>query len=53
MASEAPGPIGVFDSGVGGLTVVRELVLRFPSEPIVYFGDSARVPYCIKSRETV
>lgn len=53
MASETPGPIGVFDSGVGGLTVVRELVLRFPSEPLVYFGDTARVPYGTKSRGTV
>lgn len=47
------GPIGVFDSGVGGLTVVRGLVNRFPEESIVYFGDTARVPYGIKSRETV
>ncbi len=47
------GPIGVFDSGVGGLTVVRELVNRFPEESIVYFGDTARVPYGIKSKETV
>ncbi len=46
-------PIGVFDSGVGGLTVVKELVNRFPGESIVYFGDTARVPYGIKSRETV
>ncbi len=46
-------PIGVFDSGVGGLTVVRELVNRFPRESIVYFGDTARVPYGIKSKETV
>ncbi len=46
-------PIGVFDSGVGGLTVVRELIRQLPSEDIVYFGDTARVPYGIKSRETV
>lgn len=46
-------PIGVFDSGVGGLTVVKELVNRFPKESIVYFGDTARVPYGIKSKETV
>jgi glutamate racemase len=45
--------IGVFDSGVGGLTVVRELIRQLPSENIVYFGDTARVPYGIKSRETV
>ncbi len=46
-------PIGVFDSGVGGLTVVRELVEILPGEDIVYFGDSARVPYGTKSPETV
>lgn len=45
--------IGVFDSGVGGLTVVRELIRQLPSENIVYFGDTARVPYGIKSKETV
>jgi len=46
-------PIGVFDSGVGGLTVVKELVRQLPHEDIVYFGDTARVPYGIKSKETV
>ncbi len=45
--------IGVFDSGVGGLTVVKELVRQLPYEDIIYFGDTARVPYGIKSRETV
>lgn len=45
--------IGVFDSGVGGLTVVRELIHHLPGEDIIYFGDTARVPYGIKSRETV
>jgi glutamate racemase len=45
--------IGVFDSGIGGLTVVRELQRRLPSESIVYFGDTARVPYGIKSNQTV
>jgi len=45
--------IGVFDSGVGGLTVVKELIRQLPSENIVYFGDTARVPYGIKSKETV
>ena len=45
--------IGVFDSGVGGLTVVRELLDRLPAEDIIYFGDSARVPYGSKSPETV
>ncbi|MBQ6807286.1 MAG: glutamate racemase [Lachnospiraceae bacterium] len=46
-------PIGVFDSGVGGLTVVREIMRQLPNERIVYFGDTARVPYGSKSRETV
>lgn len=46
-------PIGVFDSGVGGLTVVRELSSVLPNEDIVYLGDSARVPYGIKSLETI
>jgi len=48
-----PRCIGVFDSGIGGLTVVRELQRRLPNEDIVYFGDTARVPYGIKSGETV
>ena len=46
-------PIGVFDSGVGGLTVVRELRKRFPHEKIHYLGDTARVPYGTKSPRTV
>lgn len=46
-------PIGVFDSGVGGLTVLRALAERMPGQDIVYFGDTARVPYGTKSRETV
>lgn len=46
-------PIGVFDSGLGGLTVVRHLRALLPGEDIVYFGDTARVPYGIKSRHTV
>lgn len=45
--------IGVFDSGVGGLTVVKELIRQLPAEDIIYFGDTARVPYGIKSKETV
>lgn len=46
-------PIGVFDSGVGGLTVAREIMRQIPDESIVYFGDTARVPYGSKSRETI
>lgn len=46
-------PVGVFDSGVGGLTVAREIMRNLPSEKIVYFGDTARVPYGSKSQETI
>jgi glutamate racemase len=49
----AHAPIGVFDSGVGGLTVVRSLTERLPGEELVYLGDTARVPYGSKSAETV
>jgi glutamate racemase len=46
-------PIGVFDSGIGGLTVAHELMRQLPNESIIYFGDTARVPYGNKSPETV
>jgi glutamate racemase len=46
-------PIGVFDSGIGGLTVVRTLMNRLPHENIIYFGDTARVPYGPKSVQVV
>ena len=46
-------PIGVFDSGVGGLTVLRELRRLLPDESFIYFGDTARVPYGSKSQNTV
>ncbi len=46
-------PIGIFDSGMGGLTVVKEVMRILPDEEIVYFGDTARVPYGPKSKETV
>jgi glutamate racemase len=46
-------PIGVFDSGIGGLTVVQELIRKVPNESILYFGDTARVPYGSKSPATV
>lgn len=49
----AEAPIGVFDSGVGGLTVAREIMRNLPAEHIVYFGDTARLPYGSKSRETI
>jgi glutamate racemase len=46
-------PIGVFDSGLGGLTVVREMISQLPNESIIYFGDTARLPYGPKSPDTV
>lgn len=46
-------PIGVFDSGVGGLTVVKEIMRQLPCENVVYFGDTARVPYGTKSSKTI
>lgn len=46
-------PIGVFDSGVGGLTVAREIMRNLPNEDIVYFGDTARVPYGSKSKDNI
>lgn len=46
-------PIGVFDSGIGGLTVAREIMRQMPRERIIYFGDTARLPYGSKSQDTV
>ena len=46
-------PIGVFDSGIGGLTVLKELRRSFPNENFIYLGDTARVPYGTKSKKTV
>ncbi len=46
-------PIGVFDSGIGGLTVVKEIIKALPAEDIIYFGDTARVPYGNKSAQTI
>jgi glutamate racemase len=53
MTTQANRPIGVFDSGLGGLTVVHALTKALPQESILYFGDTARVPYGPKSPETV
>ncbi len=50
---KANNPIGVFDSGLGGLTVVREIKRLLPNEDIIYLGDSARLPYGIKSRRQI
>src|SRR3954463_11069760 len=52
-ASSPAAPIGIFDSGVGGLTVFREIARALPHHPLIYLGDSARVPYGTKSAETV
>ncbi len=46
-------PVGVFDSGVGGLTVTREIMRHLPNEHVVYFGDTARVPYGSKSKDNI
>ncbi len=46
-------PIGVFDSGLGGLTAVRRLAALMPNENIIYFGDTGRVPYGTRSREII
>ena len=46
-------PIGIFDSGLGGLTAVKELEFLLPNESFVYFGDTGRIPYGTKSRETI
>jgi glutamate racemase len=46
-------PIGVFDSGIGGLTVVKQLMAQLPCENLVYFGDTARIPYGTKSEEII
>ena len=46
-------PIGVFDSGLGGLTVVKALKEILPNESILYFGDTARLPYGVKSRDLI
>lgn len=53
MSNRKEAAIGVFDSGVGGLTVAREIMRQIPNEKMVYFGDTARVPYGNKSKETV
>lgn len=53
MIDRCNAPVGVFDSGVGGLTVAREIMRNLPEENIVYFGDTARVPYGSKSKNTI
>jgi len=53
MNDKCNAPIGIFDSGVGGLTVAREIMRNLPNEDLVYFGDTARVPYGSKSKNTI
>ena len=53
MENRNTAPIGVFDSGVGGLTVAREIMRQLPEENVVYFGDTARVPYGSKSKNNI
>lgn len=53
MIDDRNNAIGVFDSGLGGLTVVKEIMRELPLEEVVYFGDTARVPYGTKSRESI
>ena len=53
MRNDAQAPIGVFDSGLGGLTVLRALMARLPNESTLYLGDTARLPYGTKSAEVV
>ena len=51
--NRAEAPVGVFDSGIGGLTVAREIMRQLPNENVVYFGDTARVPYGSKSKNNI
>ncbi len=53
LANNNDYPLGIFDSGIGGLTVLKEMCRILPNENIIYFGDTARVPYGIRSPETV
>lgn len=46
-------PIGIFDSGIGGLTVVRQIIKKLPNEDVVYLGDTARVPYGTRGKKTI
>ena len=53
MTDKNPGPIGIFDSGYGGLTVFKEIAARLPEYDYIYFGDNARAPYGIRSFDTI
>jgi len=52
-SSRSRRPVGIFDSGLGGLTVVKAIQKQLPSENLVYFGDTARIPYGSKSKDTI
>jgi len=53
VVASRPAPIGIFDSGVGGLTVLREIYRQIPNESVIYFGDTARLPYGSRSPEEI
>jgi glutamate racemase len=53
IVASRPSPIGIFDSGVGGLTVLREIYRQIPNESIIYFGDTARLPYGSRTPEEI
>jgi glutamate racemase len=53
LVTTRPAPIGIFDSGVGGLTVLREIYRQLPNESVIYFGDTARLPYGSRSPEEI
>ncbi len=53
MSKSNNNPIGVFDSGLGGLTVFKQVIRELPNEDVIYFGDTARVPYGTKSKEAI
>ncbi|WP_390883135.1 glutamate racemase [Kovacikia minuta] len=53
VVSQNSAPIGIFDSGVGGLTVLRELYRQLPHESVIYFGDTARLPYGTRSQAQI
>ena len=53
MESDITAPLGIFDSGIGGLTVLREIRKKLPAEDVIYLGDTARVPYGTRSEQTI
>jgi glutamate racemase len=53
ITQSSPAPVGVFDSGVGGLTILGELLRELPDERFIYFGDTGNCPYGVRSREEI